>query len=92
MTKLTAQEQVLWELIDIESDDVVIDLLERVAPYGSIGNDHVDTLAVKVLSQALVKVLAIATEKSGESLASAYVRVSPMHADLVKFYMLKEKV
>lgn len=91
MTKLTTEEQTLWELIELESDDVVLEVFEKIAPYGSMANQHVDDMAIKVLSQALIKVLAIAAEKTGDSLPHAYLKMSPMHAELVKFYMLKER-
>lgn len=97
MSSMTVEERIQWEYVDMESNELMLDVLARIKDDGfqvamPDPNSAVETLALKVLSQAMVKTLALLVEKlEHPSLAMAYMQMAPMHAELVKLYTLKEK-
>jgi hypothetical protein len=93
---MTRAEQDLWNYIDEESDVLLIKMRDMVRHDGfhvTVEDEAVaaETIALKVLSAAMIKTLAVMCEaKSRHDLMQAYVEMAPMHADLLKEYMLKE--
>lgn len=95
MADMTVGEKVLWDYIEEESDELLLKLVENVERDGfdkmAAGNLATETVAIKIISAALVKLLQVMCEKeSGPNLAVAYLQLSPMHAELVKLYLMKE--
>lgn len=94
---MTALERTLWDYIDEESNDLMILVRDNIvtdgydqAMEGSMLSP--ETLSLKVLSHAMIKTLAMLVEKTGHpSLARAYLELAPMHSELIKLYLLKEK-
>lgn len=93
---MTPEERMLWEYIEEESSELVLRTLECVEIDGfhksHPSEDHaVETVAMKVLSAAFIKTLALLVEKTGyPSLAMAYMQTVPMHVELIKAYTIKE--
>lgn len=94
---MTPQERLLWDYIEEESDELMIRVRDLIvqdgydkAMEGSVMSP--ETLSLKILSHAMVKTLAVLVEKTNHpSLARAYLELAPMHSELIKLYMLKEK-
>lgn len=94
---MTPLERTLWDYIEEESDELMIYVRDCIvkdgfdkALEGSIMSP--ETLSLKVLSHAMIKTLAILVEKTNHpSLARAYLDLAPMHSELIKIYLLKEK-
>lgn len=88
---MTGEEQVLWDYIEQESDELILQMARNVSEDGF---DRVESgpeiVTLKVMSAAIVKMLAIATEKTGRlDLATAYLEMVPMHVELIKVYSFK---
>lgn len=96
MAAMTNEERVLWEYIEEESSELVLRTLECVEIDGfqrSHPNENtaVETVAMKVLSAAFIKTLALLVEKMNHpSLAMAYMQTVPMHVELIKGLTIKE--
>jgi hypothetical protein len=93
---MTIDEKMLWDYVDEESDELMLklrDIVEDDAFYNLLPDNRVaqETLMLKIVSAAMVKVLAIMCEKMEHpSLAMAYIQVVPMHTELLKTLLLKE--
>lgn len=93
---MTRAEQDLWDYIDEESDVLLVKMRDQVKQDGfqaALSDDMtgVETIALKVLSAAMIKTLAVMCEaRSRHDLMQAYVEMAPMHAELLKEYMLRE--
>lgn len=96
MIRMTSEEQMLWDYIDEESDTLLLKMREQVVTDGFYAMVKGDTTAVenvslKIISAAMIKTLAImCEERGGTDLMQAYVEMAPMHASLMKSFMLKE--
>lgn len=96
MTAMTPEERMLWDYIEEESSELVLRTLECVELDGfhksqPNENSAVETVAMKVLSAAFVKTLALLVEKMNHpSLAMAYMQTIPMHVELIKGLTIKE--
>lgn len=92
---MTAAE-VLDDYVETESDDLVLKVLEQVKNDGfsrALDDEEngVEMVALKVLSQAMIKCLALMTEKMNHpSLAMAYMQIVPMHTNVVKNMMVRD--
>lgn len=90
-TSMTAEEQILWDYVDEESNDLILSMSRNVIEDGF---DQVpqgaEMVSLKIMSAAIVKMLAIATEKSGRlDLATAYMEMVPLHVELIKVYTFR---
>lgn len=96
MAGMTESDKMLWDYVDEESDALLIRMRDMVRQDGYQAllvheNTAVETIALKVLSAAMIKTLAIICETVGKrDLMQAYVEMSPMHAELLKEFMLRE--
>lgn len=87
---MTREEQVLWDYIEQESDELVLQMSKNVADDGFDRVDGPEIVTLKIMSAAVVKMLAIATEKTGRlDLATAYMEMVPMQIELIKVYSFK---
>lgn len=94
MSTLTSKEQMLWDYIDEESNELLLKLERQVQSDGYAeaqpGPLSVDTVVMKIMSAALVKMLALVSEGTpGTDLARAYMDMVPMHVELIKVYTFK---
>jgi hypothetical protein len=91
---MTSDEQILWEYMEDESNELVLSMI------GNIENDGMDrlspssagseTVALKILSAAMLKMLAITSERLGISdLPKAYLELVPIHVELIKLYTFR---
>lgn len=92
---LTIEEQNTLDYINTESDELIVQLKEAIEGDGYTRNDHkpcaAEHLALKVLSMAMVKTLAIVCENTNHpSLPLAYLQLGNMHTDMIKAFMLKD--
>lgn len=93
---MTPAEKLLWDYIDEESDVLLVKVRDQVLQDGfaaavPVGRAAVETVAIKVLSSAMIKTLAVMCEAVGRyDLMQAYMEMAPMHAELLKSYMLRE--
>lgn len=93
---MTKAEQDLWNYIDEESDVLLVKMRDMVKQDGfqaGIPDEMtgVETIALKILSAAMIKTLAVICEsRSRHDLMQAYMEMAPMHAELLKEYMLRE--
>lgn len=96
MAAMTPEEQTLWDYIEEESSELVLRTLECVEMDGfhkshPNENSAVETVAMKVLSAAYIKTLALLVEKMNHpSLAMAYMQTIPLHVELIKGLTIKE--
>lgn len=93
---MTAEEQVVWDYVLEESSELVLETIRRIEEDG-FDRSHpnpetgAEIVALKILSHAYVKTLALLCEKMNHpGVAVAYMQVLPLHVELVKFYTLKE--
>lgn len=83
-------EKMIWDYIEEESNELVLKVQEMVAQDGFTASmpdqrSAPETLALKIMSAAMVKTLAILVEKLGHTnLAMAYMQTVPMHVEYVK--------
>lgn len=93
---MTDQEKMLWQYIDQESDELVLEIQERVSRDGFCASmpdseSAPEAIAMKIMSSAMVKTLALLTEKLGHpNIGLAYLQLVPMHVDLIKELTIKE--
>lgn len=86
----------LWEYIDDESNELMLRMRSQVAADGfhkmsREKNTAVETLSLKIISAAMIKTLAVMCEERGHmNVMQAYIHMAPMHADLMKSFLLKE--
>ena len=96
MSKLTLEEQLVWDYIEQESNDLVLEIQAKIAIDGytkATPNEESapETLALKVMSLAMIKTLAILTEKRGHpNMAMAYMQIVPMHVAMVQELTIKQ--
>lgn len=90
------QDRILWEYVDLESDELLLEVAARVAADGfsQASGERLavadEVLALKVLTSATVKQLAILVEKINHpSLVLAYVQMLPMVVDMVKYLEMR---
>jgi hypothetical protein len=90
---MTSEEKMLWDYIDEESNDMLLNLVKHIEADGydkAPASSGTEAVALKILSAAIVKTLAIATEKHGNyDLVKAYMDMVPMHVELIKVYTFK---
>ncbi len=90
---MTTEEQILWDYIEDESNDMLLNMMKNISDDGydkAVGSQGVEMVALKILSAAIVKVLAVATERVGNyDLATAYMDMVPMHVELIKLYTFR---
>ncbi len=84
----------LWQYVEDESNEIVLTMMRNVEDDGydrvSPGASGAETIVLKVLSAALLKMLALATERVGTTdLAGAYMEMVPMHVELIKVYTFR---
>lgn len=95
MTEMSVNEKIMWDYIDEESNDLLLEVSQRVAADGFeklMVDDRTgaEVLSFKILSQAMIKQLAIMTEKIDHpNLAMAYIQTAPMHAALIQEMLVK---
>jgi hypothetical protein len=93
--KMSSEEQVLWDYIEQESDELLLAIVKNIREDGfdkSVPDPvtGVENVALKILSASIVKMLALATEKTGRlDLAKAYMEMVPMHVELIKVYTFR---
>jgi hypothetical protein len=93
---MTPDEKMLWDYIDVESNELLMKIRDDVAQDGfdvllSHEQSATELLALKVISATMIKTLAMVCEAKGKTdLMQAYMEMAPMHADLLKAYMMKE--
>lgn len=92
---MTNPEKLLWAYIDEESDEMMLKAIEAVNidGFGKLqpGESGTEMVAVKILSVAMIKTLQIICERSGgPDLVTAFMQLSPLHAEIVKMYVAKE--
>lgn len=96
MTAMTVDEQNAWDYIEEESNELVLEVANRVQGdgFGALMPDErtaCEVLAFKILSQAMIKQLAIMTEKINHpNLAMAYMQMAPMHASIIQTMLVKD--
>lgn len=84
--------KMLADYVYEESDELVLKLQQQVLRDGFDAEESVEAVMVQILSQAMVKVLAIVAEGSGDrSLGEAYVELLPLHYAMVSGYEEKLK-
>lgn len=89
--------KVLADYIYEESDELILSLMTNVEKDGFHAEQNdpgtaVETVMLQVLSQAMVKTLAILCEKVGDrSLGEAYVEMLPLHYAMVTGFEEKLK-
>jgi hypothetical protein len=90
---MTSEEQMLWDYVEDESNELLLTMGKNVEADGydrAPGPASVDDVVLKVLSAAIVKTLAVATERVGNyDLATAYMKMVPMHVELIKVYTFR---
>lgn len=90
---MTVEEQILWDYIEQESSELLLKLKENVESDGfdkAAGASGTEIVALKIFSAAIVKMLAVATERNGNyDLATAYMDMVPLHVELIKVYTFR---
>lgn len=90
-TTMSDAERILWEYLDEESDELILRLRDNVVVDGFASEDNTETVVLKMLAHATMKVIAIMCEKTEHpSIGLAYMQTIPMVTELVKFYVLKD--
>lgn len=95
MTEMSVNEKIMYDYIDEESNELLLEVAQRVAAdgYEKLMTDDrtgAEVLAFKILSQAMIKQLALMTEKIDHpNLAMAYIQVAPMHATYVQELLIQ---
>lgn len=93
---MTPEEKMLWDYVDEESSDLALKVMADVEHDGfnrGTVDERVATelVAIKVLSAATIKTLALLVEKVNHpDLVGAYMQMVPMHVDLVKTLVMKD--
>lgn len=93
---LTGEQQVHWQYLEEESNELLLRVLQDVEKDGFAGvlvreDVAVETLTLKLVSMTMVKCLALLMEKLGhDNLPMAYMQATTMHVELVKYYMMKQ--
>ena len=92
-SKMTSEEQMLWDYVEDESNELLLRMVDNVVCDGynkGSGASSAEMVALKILSAAIVKTLAVATERLGNyDLATAYMDMVPMHVELIKVYTFR---
>ncbi len=92
-SKMTHEEQMLWDYVEDQSNEMLLTMTRNVEIDGydrAAGASGTEMVVLKVLSAAIVKALAVATERVGNyDLASAYMDMVPMHVELIKVYTFR---
>ena len=95
MAMMTSEEKMMWDYIEEESNDLLLKIKENIQFDGfkdlhGNTNAEVETLALKVVSLTMIKQLAILCETLAHpDIGIAYMQIVPMHADLIKTYVMK---
>lgn len=93
MSKMTPDEQNLWQYVEDESNELVCVLAENAKRDGyadASGVRDPELVALKVASATMVKMLAIMTERTQNTdLAEAYMQLVPLHVELIKVYSFR---
>lgn len=94
MTAMTPDEQLLWDYIEQESNELILKMTQQVENDGfNLGSPEAhgaETVALKILSAATVKMLAIISERvGGVDLVKAYMEMVPLHVELIKVYTFR---
>lgn len=90
--QMTSDENMVWQYVEDESNELVLSMLKNIEADGfdRVLSSGAETMAMKVLSAALVKFLAITIEKEGNmDLAGAYLQLVPLHVELIKIYTFR---
>ncbi len=91
---MTPDEQLLWDYIEQESNELILKMTQQVESDGfdlaSPESHASETIALKILSAATVKMLAIISERvGGVDLVKAYMEMVPLHVELIKVYTFR---
>lgn len=89
---MTPEDKILWDYIDEESNYLLLRLNQGIKTdgYARAGASE-EAIAMKVLSAAMIKTLAITCEKINHPcLATAYMQTIPMHTELIKIFLMKQ--
>lgn len=84
--------KILADYVYEESDDLLLEVQARVESDGFFQEQEdrgtaVETVMLQILSQAMVKTLAVLCEKVGDTtLGEAYLEMLPLHYTLVTGY------
>jgi hypothetical protein len=89
---MTPKDKILWDYIDEESNDLLLRLNQEIKDDGFTGSGKSEeVIAMKVLSAAMIKTLAITCEKINHPcLATAYMQTIPLHTELIKIFLMKQ--
>ena len=94
MPKLNEKEQMLWDYIMQESDEIVLRSKENVEKDGfakASRTQEEEDLCLKILVAATVKKMFVVAEKRGElDVLRAYSRLVLIQTEFMKIYVLDE--
>lgn len=83
----------LWDYVEDQSNEMLLTMMRHIELDGydkAAGASGTEMVALKILSAAIVKTLAVATERLGNyDLATAYMDMVPMHVELIKVYTFR---
>lgn len=95
---MTEQETILWDYIDEESNDLLLEIAKRVKDDGfsaaveapiAMHDAAEELLGLKIVSQTMVKQLALLAEKIDHpDLVQAYMTIVPLHVGMIKYLMM----
>lgn len=91
---MTPSEKMLWDYIEDESNELFMRVVRNVREDGFGAEDPErhgpEVVALKVVSAAMVKLLAITSEERGVTdIVKAYMDMVPLHAELIKVYAFR---
>lgn len=85
-------DNILWDYVEQESDDLLLELRDRVERDGfaAAADGDVELVSMMVLSTVSMKNLALTCENLGTDLSEKYMELVRGQVELLKLYVMKQ--